>query len=106
MPKTDNSLEQQLPAAPLALHIRSHRQWYCPEGLEQAQLAELAGVSRRILSQYESSRELPRSLECLLAVAIALEVSPEALVDPRLLMRLKAEVDARRAELFPCREHA
>lgn len=88
--------------SPLALHIRSLRQWYGPHGLEQAQLAELAGISRRILSQYESSRELPRSLECLLAVALALEVSPEALVDPRHLSRLKAQISGRRAAQLRC----
>lgn len=87
---------------PLALHIRSRRQWHGPRGLEQSELAEIAGISPRILKVYEASRELPRALECLLSVAYALEVSPEDLVDPRRLSLLKAEVESRRMRVLGC----
>lgn len=92
--------------SPLALHIRSLRQWYGAQGLEQGDLAQIAGVSPRILRVYEASRELPRALECVLSVAYALDVSPEELVDPRRLSLLKAEVEERRTRLLGSTPHA
>lgn len=83
---------------PLALHIRSLRQWYGERGLSQKELAELAGISTRALKRYESCRTLPRGLECLIAVALVLEVPPERLLDPRLLEQLSEAIAARRAE--------
>lgn len=84
------------PNEPLALHIRSLRQWYGKSGLSQQELAELAGISTRVLKRYESCRELPRSLECLLAVALVLDVPAERLLDPRLLRRLSEAIATRR----------
>lgn len=84
---------------PLTLHIRSLRQWYGSRGISQIELAELAGISDRVLRKYESCRELPEALACLLSVAIALEITPEELVDPRQLAAIKAEIDSRREEV-------
>lgn len=88
---TSNSLSE-----PLALHIRSLRQWYGECGISQDELSALAGISTRVLKRYESARELPRALACLLAVALALQVSPEHLLDPRGLARLKEQIERRR----------
>lgn len=96
----------QAAPSPLALHIRSRRQWYGARRLEQNELAKIAGISTRILRVYEASRELPRALECVLAVAYALKVSPEELVDPRRLSLLKAEVEERRGRLLGSEPHA
>lgn len=86
--------------APLALHIRSLRLWYGNRGISQDELSELAGVSDRVLRKYETSRVLPESLACLLSVAIALEVPPEDLVDPRQLAGIKAGIESRRKEIL------
>lgn len=106
MDTTNQTAARQSQSSPLALHIRSLRQWYGATGLEQAELAELAGISRQTLSRYESSRVLPPALESLLAVALALEVPPERLIDPRQLARLKAQVEERRSLIVRCREDA
>jgi transcriptional regulator with XRE-family HTH domain len=82
---------------PLALHIRRLRQWHAEEGLSQAELAELAGISPKLLRRYETYRSLPPMVEGLLAVALALKVPVEGLLAPRHLERLRERVDARRA---------
>lgn len=102
MNTTQKTTAPPSPTAPLALHIRSLRQWYGTTGLEQAELAQLAGISRQTLSHYESCRSLPPALESLLAVAFALEVPLERLIDPRQLCRLKAEVEQRRVAWLQC----
>lgn len=81
---------------PLALHIRALRQWHGAHGLEQAELAELAGVSRHALYRLENCRELPPTIEAFFAVAYALGISPDALLDPRERARIEAAVAARR----------
>ena len=84
---------------PLALHIRALRQWHGEHGLEQAELAELAGISRHVLYRLESCRELPPTIEAFFAVAYALGVSPDALLDPRERQRIEVGVAARREQL-------
>lgn len=81
---------------PLALHIRSLRQWHGEHSISQADLALLAGISTRVLKRYEAARELPRALECLVAVAIALQVAPEQLIDPRRLAKMTSAIEQRR----------
>lgn len=61
-----------LASTPLALHIRALRPRSGEHGLEQADLAELAGVSRRALHRLESCRQLPAAIETIFAVAYAL----------------------------------
>jgi len=92
-----NEYSSATPAqGPLALHIRSLRQWYGKVGLSQAELAGLAGLSPRHLRRYESSRALPFILEALLSIALVLKVPLESLIDPERLERLKQAVEARR----------
>lgn len=81
---------------PLALHIRALRQWHGEHGLEQAELAELAGISRHALYRLENCRELPPIIAALFAVAYALGVAPDALLDPRERARIETAVAARR----------
>lgn len=81
---------------PLALHIRRLRQWYGEEGLSQAELAELAGLSLRHVRRYESSRSLPLGLEALLSIALVLKVPLESLIDPRRIERLNQAIEQRR----------
>ena len=82
---------------PLTLHIRRLRQWYGEEGLTQAELAALAGISPRLLRSLESCRSLPQSVDALLRVAIALRLPVESLVDPRHVERLRRAIDRRRS---------
>ena len=81
---------------PLALHIRALRQWHGEHGLEQA---ELAGISRHVLYRLESCRVLPPTIEAFFAVAYALGISPDALLDPRERQRIEAGAAARREQL-------
>src|SRR4051812_14959368 len=81
---------------PLALHIRDRRQWYGEDGLTQDQLAKLAGITSALLGSYESRRELPETLRVLLAIALALEIPLQSLIDPRHFEELRQEVDQRR----------
>ncbi len=84
---------------PLTFHVRRLRQWYGESGLSQGQLAELAGISPRLLRQYEARRDLPQTLGCLLALALALEVPIEWLIAPEIVEQAKAAVEARRRGL-------
>lgn len=88
-----------LASTPLALHIRALRQWSGEHGLEQAELAELAGVSRHALHRLENCRQLPVVVETLFAVAYALGVELEELLDPRVRQRIASEVASRREQL-------
>ena len=80
----------------LVLHVRRLRQWYGERGLAQEELAKVAGVSPRLVRSYESCRTLPGCLASLLAIALALQVPIEGLVDPRVTHRLREQVDKRR----------
>ena len=84
--------------SPLVFHIRALRQWHCHGGLPQATLAELAGLSRHQLHRLEQSRELPAALVQILAVAYALGVEPESLIDPRVRERIREAVTKRRED--------
>jgi transcriptional regulator with XRE-family HTH domain len=81
---------------PLSLHIRRLRQWYGEDGLTQAGLAELAGLSPRLLRSLEACRSLPHAVEALLALSLALRLPLEALIDPRQVERLRQAIEARR----------
>ena len=94
---TTEQLSSASPVSPpLALHIRALRQWHGEHGLEQAELAELAGISRHALYRLENCRELPPTIAALFAVAYALGVAPDALLDPRERARIETAVAARR----------
>src|SRR4051812_3311149 len=80
-------------AAPLVFHIRRRRQWHAEHGLSQAELAELTGLSLRHIRRYETCRALPRVLDALLTIAIALQVPLETLIDPRQVERLSQIVE-------------
>ncbi len=84
--------------SPLVFHIRGLRQWHGHGGLPQATLAELAGLSRHQLHRLEQSRELPAALVQILAVAYALGVEPESLIDPRVRERIREAVTKRRED--------
>lgn len=84
---------------PLQLHIRRLRQWYGEHGLPQKDLAELAGLSVRQLYEYETCRDVPRPIEILTSLALALEVPIENLFSPDYLDERRADVEARRLEL-------
>lgn len=96
-PSMNNLNAVRFDAQPLALHIRRHRQWQGDKGISQDELARLAGLSTRSLHRYENSRTLPRPLEMLLAVSLALDVSITALIDPRLVAQMQSKIDARRS---------
>jgi|SRR5579883_1689357 len=108
----DRSLEGE---RPLALHIRDRRQWYGDRGLTQQELAKLAGITQSLLGSYESRHDLPEALRSLLALALALELPLQSLIDPRHFEELRDEIDERRRLLgfgpahlpmgFRCREH-
>ncbi len=84
---------------PLALHIRHRRKLYGDHGLSQRELATLAGVSRRALVVSEARRRFTESVRLLLAVAIALKVRVEGLIDPRHGEDVRRAVEARRADV-------
>lgn len=83
---------------PLAFHIRRLRQWYEAAGLSQAELAELAGISYWVLQEYETRRALPRTVEVVLSLALALEVPFEELIDPLRVKQLRAAIAKRRRD--------
>ena len=91
--------ESSTDKGPLALHIRRLRQWYGDHGISQADLAELAGISPRLLRAYEDSRRLPPVVELLLRIALAMEVPMETLIDPRLIERIARPITGRRDEI-------
>ena len=68
--------------ANLVFHIRRLRQWYRDKALSQTELSRLAGVPTRSLRSLESARSIPRAVESLLRVSLALGVSVEKLIDP------------------------
>lgn len=80
------------------LNVRRFRQWYGNKRLSQGALAELAGVSPRQVRRYESATALLPPIVSLLRLAIALEVSVEALVSRDVLDELRADIEARRIE--------
>lgn len=82
---------------PLALHIRARRQWYGETGLTQDQLAKLAGITPTLLGSYETRRELPRGLQVLIAISVALELPLQALIDPRHFNDIRRQVQDRLA---------
>lgn len=68
--------------APLALHVRRHRQ-ACRRGeLTQAQLAAASGISEGRIRTLERARTLPPAVEALVDLALTLEVPIENLIAP------------------------
>jgi transcriptional regulator with XRE-family HTH domain len=90
--------KEDAPTKPVALHVRRRRQWYGAKPLSQTELASLSGVSERHIRRLEDATRLPRPVEILLRLAIALDVSLEALIDPRHVNPLTREIELRRAE--------
>lgn len=82
---------------PLVLQLKNLRLWSGEQGLTQAELANIAGISPRLLRSYEACRALPHSVQAFLRLAVALRVPLEWLVEPTLFEELKATVEARRA---------
>jgi transcriptional regulator with XRE-family HTH domain len=95
---TTQPRDRRPPGGTLALHVRQLRQWYGESGLSQRELATLAGITPRAVCKYESATRLPTSLACLVAVAAALRVPIERLIDPRLREKIVNAVESRRAE--------
>ena len=91
--------EEEVKLRPLTFHIRRHRLWYRKASLTQGQLAELAGLSRRVVARNEHRHALPQSIASFLKLALALDVPAEALIAPDLLESLKQEVEVRRRAL-------
>jgi transcriptional regulator with XRE-family HTH domain len=93
---------------PLVFDLRRLRRDYRDSGFTQEQLAKLAGVSTRVVHEYEASTGLSSSVECLLRIALALNVPIEELIAADLIDELRADVAARRAEyrLTPTRRGA
>jgi len=83
----------------LALHIRRLRQWYQGRSLTQAELAQLAGISARHLSNLEQTTTLSSAMLTLLSIALALRVQLDALISPSLVQCLSTKIDKRRDEL-------
>jgi len=81
--------------APLALHIRRLRQWHGETGIKQKDLAKIIGMSDRQLRIYEHARVLPRSVEPLLSIALALGVPMEWLINPNRLEKLRQQINER-----------
>lgn len=67
--------------------------------MTQDELAAVAAVSPPLIYKYERARELPQSVEALLRIALALQVSIEQLIDPKVIARLRAGVEGRRTAL-------
>ena len=68
------------------------------------ELAQLVGISNCRLNIHEHRRTLPQMVRVLVALAIALDVSIEGLIDPRHLEQIRVEVEGRRQQL--CTEKA
>ena len=73
----------ELPASPLALHLRTLRQFHGSASLGQAELAALACIPVRQLRALETTRCLPPSLRRWCALADALHCSLDELVGRR-----------------------
>lgn len=84
---------------PLALHIRSLRQWHGEHGLPQADLAFLSGIPLRLLQTYEKSYALSKPVVTLVALSLALDVPIERLIAPRIQEKLRAAIVERRQAL-------
>lgn len=82
---------------PLVFRLRQMREWAERDGLTQADLALIAGISARALRAYEAHRALPRSVSVLLRLAMALRVPVEFLIAPKLLTELRAPLETHRA---------
>ena len=83
----------------LAFHLHPRRQWYGDLGITQAELAEVAGVSRRFITHVENACELQASVEATLRVALALGYSVEELIAPNRVAKIAEEVAQRRTAL-------
>ena len=79
--------------------MRRLRQWYGKLPLTQEQLSSLSGVSSRQIRDYEKTRGLPKTLESLLSIALALRVPFETLIAPEWLEEKARVIDERRREL-------
>lgn len=84
---------------PAALHLRRRRQWYGRRPLTQRNLARIAGVTTRQIRRAETAHSLPRAIEFLVRVSVALETSLEALIDPRHMRALQRDVEHRRRQV-------
>lgn len=66
----------------LVFHIRRLRQWFEDRPLSQGELAERSGVPARTLRTLEQRRSLPKAIEMMLRISIALNVPLDKLIDP------------------------
>lgn len=105
MKNSTSNAKSKARRTPLVLHLRRVRQWYGERGISRKELGELAGVTVRAIREYEALRRLPRCLESLLRISIALHRGVESLVDPRVLFELTKEVEVRRSvsRSAPCK---
>ena len=76
----NNQEEPRVDKRPLALLIRSKRQWHGTRPMTQAELANRAGVTVRQLKYYESCRELPAAVAALRRIAAGLDLQIEDLI--------------------------
>ena len=79
----------------LAFHLAPCRQWYGDLGITQAELAEVAGVSRHFIMHVENACALQASVESTLRVALALGYPVEELIAPQRVAKLAAEITER-----------
>jgi len=82
---------------PLALHIRRLRQWYGKRQITQEELAALSGLTARQVSVYERTTRLPRAVEDLLRLSIALDLPMEKLIAPHELDERRTVIEERRS---------
>ena len=85
---------------PLVFRLRDLRLTAGSDGLTQAELASLAGVSPRAVRNYEYCRALPPNIACFVSLAAALNVPLEWLIAQKLLTEIRGRVETRRAILL------
>ena len=96
---TTISSSKETTRLPLVLHIRSLRQWHGDQGISQSELAYLAGITPRLLHDYEAAPALPSAVRTLMSLAIALEIPIEQLIAPQIRDELQAAIKQRRSTL-------
>ena len=77
---------------PLALHVKARREWFGESGISQPELARLTGVSMATIRRLETARQLPASIDGLLALSIAFGCQIESLIDPREMERIRRRI--------------
>lgn len=94
--QTDREQDVQAEEKRLVSHVRRLRLRYRTGLLSQADLAQIVGLSPRQVRLYERCRTLPAALDAFLSLAIALEVSIDELVEPRVIAERVCAVEERR----------